>query len=144
MDTATGMMLQEYVDATGSAKMELASPLITPPQSAKPNLEEWAATAGVPESLGWSGTAPSKHGRPSNAPNSSAETRSNGCKLLRSERIARRTHKSRVILALCPPGQFGKTLLVAMGAFVRVGQSKCLEVRLSSATAGVANDSADL
>ena len=53
MDTATGMMLQEYVDATGSAKMELASPLITPPQSAKPNLEEWAARYGGRARIPW-------------------------------------------------------------------------------------------
>jgi hypothetical protein len=53
MDTATGMMLQEYVDTTGSANMELASRPTTRPQSAKPNLEEWATLYGGRARIPW-------------------------------------------------------------------------------------------
>jgi hypothetical protein len=46
METATGMTLQECADATGIAKMELASSPVTPSQPAQPNLEEWIARYG--------------------------------------------------------------------------------------------------
>jgi hypothetical protein len=53
METATGITLQECADATGMAKMELASPSATPPQSAQPNLEEWIARYGGRARIPW-------------------------------------------------------------------------------------------
>jgi hypothetical protein len=53
METATGMTLQECADATGIAKMELASSPVTPPQPAQPNLEEWIARYGGRARIPW-------------------------------------------------------------------------------------------